>query len=737
MALIGTFSRSLLESATAIYFGGVPVNLMDAQGNVLLGEGLPDAPTITSTIADRIYATSDAPATVDLRTKFDGATSYTVSPANAAVSITDYTLTISPTAPMSQTTFTVRGINGGGASEPLTFKLTVNAPTPVLDQPFPDQSLLIGGGSVTLPLAEYFSGAATYAVSPANAGVTISNGNLVISRSTARDVIITVTATNATGQDTSDSFALLIGAPVNQAPVASAVPEQGPVANVAFTVDLSGHFEDPDGDPLIFDYTGTLPTGITRTGAVFSGTATVTGQTANGVLRARDPGNLEAEAPVAWLVAVQPAITAEPFTLTAGQQATIRFNTTPDTVTVAQGSTTLTATRVGTTNDWTFTPATTEPVSIGATKAGWKEYSATITPAGALANIVKTATNTLQLVNVDENTPPFALTMTGRYAGTRTVTPSDMASGPVFHVAPSQSGTAAVGEELTLDQGVVLNFASAGTAGVSYTLLVDGTERPVNGPTYTVQSGDAGKSLVWEVMAQDANGSRSVTTNAIAIPGASGLADGVTRLGHIASVETSSTSTHNISVDLGPADPAKVMYFLIAMPFSPINSLKVIAGGVEYNAGEIQQGTLSGATHRLSLWSCAVPAGGTATLQAGTALVSSTPEVEVLAGKNVTLLSSYKDGVSLTAGSPINRGMGTTQVNDDMLYAIMAAPINAAGVFSGTTGVAEVWDAPVRGVAPQFWVGFGRETVAGTRTLSTTPNASGNASRISAVFRRV
>lgn len=437
-----------------------------------------------------------------------------------------------------------------------------------------------------------------------------------------------------------------------------------------------------------------------------------------------------------FVLTVLPTITAEPFILTAGQQATIRFNTAVDTVTVAQGNTTLTTTRVGSTNDWTFVPATAEPVAIGATKDGWKEYSATITPAGALPDIIKTATNTLQLVNVDENTPPFDLTMTGRYAGTRTVTPADMADGPVFHVSPSQSGTAAVGEELTLDPGLVLNFASAGTAIVSYTLLVDGTERPVNGTTYTVQSGDEGKSLAWELEAEDGNGPRTFTTNAIAIPGSSGLAVGVTRIGHVASVSIPSALTQTTSVDLGPADPDKVMYFLMVMQGASLSSVKVVAGGVEYAGTLIRQDVLINI--RISLWSCPVPTGGSATLETTSTVTRSvTPEVEVFAAKGMTLLTSSGTATAMTAGVPTSVNMGTTQVNDDLLYAIISATPNADGVFSGTTGVAEVWEAPIRGITPQFWVGFGRETVAGTRTLSTTPNASGDAVRVSAVFRRV
>lgn len=384
MAFIGTFSRALLESATAVYFGGVSVSILNAQGDVILGDNLPDAPTITSTIADRTYIVGDSPVTVDLRTKFDGATSYTVSPVNAAVTISDYTLTITPTAALSATTFTVRGINGGGSSDPLTFALTVNAPAPILLKPFPDQSLLIGGGSVTLSLAEYFSGAVGYAVSPSGQGVAISNGNLVISRTTARDVVITVTATNATGQDTSDSFALLIAAPANQAPVLTGpIPAQTPTANVSFSSDLSSYFVDPDGDNLSYTYTGTLPTGIIRTGPTFSGTATVSGQTATGVLRARDPGNLEAEATIDWSVSAQPVLTATPPALTAGQQASITFNTLPDTVTVTQGGTILPSQRVGSTNEYTFTPTSGQTVSITATKDGWAAYSAPSLPVDA------------------------------------------------------------------------------------------------------------------------------------------------------------------------------------------------------------------------------------------------------------------------------------------------------------------------------------------------------------------
>ncbi|VDS07593.1 hypothetical protein PARHAE_00770 [Paracoccus haematequi] len=529
MAFIGTFSRALLESATAVYFGGASVSILDAQGNVILGDDLPEAPTVTSTIADRTYVVGDAAVTVDLRTKFDGATSYAVSPANSAVTIDGYTLTISPAATMTSTTFTVRGINGGGSSDPLTFKLTITAPVPELLQPLPDQSLLIGGGTVTLPLAEYFSGAAGYAVSPANSGVTISNGNLVISRTTARDVIITVTATNATGQDTSDSFALLVAAPANQAPVASAIPQQNPTANTAFTVDLSSYFVDPEGASLSFDYTGTLPTGITRNGAVFSGTATVSGQTASGVLRARDPGNLEAEAPVTWAVAAQPTLqaTITPDPLVAGQQASITFNAAIDgPPTIAQGQTAITATRVGTTNEWAFTPVSSGALIIAATAAGYASSPWTFDVQPALPALGTLSDNTARIENVTPTTAPFDLEIVtpARYAGQRTVTPSEFSGGPVAHVPPTFTGTADVGQALTGDLGLWLTLANdmnlepvwvrrlTANSGDEFVPISGAT-----GTTYTVASSDQGYTIRFGGQAEDANGDRLVLSEAQAV----------------------------------------------------------------------------------------------------------------------------------------------------------------------------------------------------------------------------
>lgn len=219
-----------------------------------------------------------------------------------------------------------------------------------------------------------------------------------------------------------------------------------------------------------------------------------------------------------WVVvAAVPQITAEPLTLTAGQPATIRFNTAVDTVTVAQGSTTLTATRVGNTNDWTFTPATTEPVTIGATKAGWMAYSATITPAAAPAAFGQTSGNRMAITGVTDGTPAITYTSAtpdewdGDYA---IPTLAALADGPRAVIPPRITGTPAVGETVSLDLGL--------TASLDQTEPSAAWEWPDGsiGDSYVVRDEDQGTSVSLDVVFTDSRGSRTISTNALAVPAA-------------------------------------------------------------------------------------------------------------------------------------------------------------------------------------------------------------------------
>ena len=87
----------------------------------------------------------------------------------------------------------------------------------------------------------------------------------------------------------------------------------------------------------------------------------------------------------------QPAITATIDLQPAGQQSSITFNVAIDgSPTIAQGSTSITATRVGTTNQWTFTAPVEGPISFAATKAGYTAFSdATRTVAPAPSALIE------------------------------------------------------------------------------------------------------------------------------------------------------------------------------------------------------------------------------------------------------------------------------------------------------------------------------------------------------------
>lgn len=220
--IIDGLNRHLFSTVAAVYMGDQPAVLLDAQGNSLIGD-LPDVPTIVSTVADRTYVVGGNTATIDAATRFSGATSYTMTPANLpGVSWDGRIVTINPQAVIPTTTITLHGVNAGGASEPLAFTLTVNAVAPTVTDPLDDQSLTVGDASMSVPLADHFAGATSYAVSPTGQGVTITGSTMTISAAAPRDASYTVTASNGTGQTVSDSFALIVvAAPTAPSPFAA------------------------------------------------------------------------------------------------------------------------------------------------------------------------------------------------------------------------------------------------------------------------------------------------------------------------------------------------------------------------------------------------------------------------------------------------------------------------------------------------------------------------------------
>lgn len=213
--------------------------------------------------------------------------------------------------------------------------------------------------------------------------------------------------------------------------------------------------------------------------------------------------------------------------LVQGQQAIAAFNALPETLTITQSGVILPYSRIGTTNNFSFTPATNAPVSINATKPDWKAFNETWTVQVAPPQLVATSANTGQLRNVTAATAPFDLQIIqpAKYAGQRPVTPSQMISGPVAHVAPTQTGTGAVGQVLTGDPGLWLTLDDDVSLTYRWTrqTTANAGETPVaipgaTGTAYTLTAADQGKTLRFEVVASDQYGERTATATGTAVP---------------------------------------------------------------------------------------------------------------------------------------------------------------------------------------------------------------------------
>lgn len=417
MAFIGTFSRALLESATAVYYGGNPVTVLDALGNVVVGDTPPAPPTISGTIADRVYEIGSGPYTIDLATKFSGAGTYVVSPTNANMSLSGAILTITPTAALAQTTISVIGRNGGGDSPALTFNLTINAAAPAVTTPLPDQSLNTGAANVTVPLDSHFSGVATYAVSPTGQGATISGRNLVLSTAAARSLEITVTGTNSTGQSASDTF-LFVVAQLQQAPSVQSAPTI--TGNTSVGSILTRTAGTATGIP-----TPTRATVWLRNGTILDGQTAnsldTTGFAADDVITTRDiwtntGGTATGTSEAVTLAAenLQPlTYQVSPDPIAAGQPYSVTFNAVPDSTTGLTGTG---LTRTGTapaSGNATFTAAkaghvpvdasiATVPAVAPAASGGdiqWDGDTVTLVPPAATAGYPE-PTRTLQTMTV-------------------------------------------------------------------------------------------------------------------------------------------------------------------------------------------------------------------------------------------------------------------------------------------------------------------------------------------------
>jgi len=223
---------------------------------------------------------------------------------------------------------TVTATDPGGLSAQQSFEVAVPNRAPVALDTVPAQSVFVGD-TAQLDMAAYFDDpdgdALAYtaassdaaAVTVSAAGGVVSVGGLVVGTA-----VVTVTATDPGGLSAQQAFQASVP---NRAPVATgSIPGQTARAGASVTLDLAGHFSDPDGDALSYEVASSAPevATIAVSGAeltvagVSAGTATIT-------VTASDPGGLSAQQ--AFQASVKRLVIAavDPTVLIEGGEATI------------------------------------------------------------------------------------------------------------------------------------------------------------------------------------------------------------------------------------------------------------------------------------------------------------------------------------------------------------------------------------------------------------------------------
>ena len=175
----------------------------------------------------------------------------------------------------------------------LLFFVTVPAQAnqvPTTNGTIPNQTVTVGGTSLTLDVSSYFSDPdgdpLSYAFefsdsSKMNASVTGST--VLFTGVAAGTVTVTVTATDTGDLTASQSFTLTVNPQANRSPVTvGTIPDQSVTIGGSVSVNVSGYFNDPDGDALSYAFsssdTNKLNASITGSTILFTGvdTGTVT-----------------------------------------------------------------------------------------------------------------------------------------------------------------------------------------------------------------------------------------------------------------------------------------------------------------------------------------------------------------------------------------------------------------------------------------------------------------------------
>ena len=228
----------------------------------------------------------------------------TSDPLTAAVRVTGSEVTLTALRDGTVTvTVTARDPGGLSASQDFTATVGEGNRHPTALGNIADQTLTLGGRSLTVDLAPRFSDPdgdqLTFRVTSSDSGVVsalISESGLILVPVAAGTASVTVTATDPGGLSATQTFEVTVGA-ANRDPVTvGSIPDQRLTAGGSpVTLDVASSFSDPDGDQLTFEASSS-DSGVVR--AVVSGTEVIlipaAAGTATVTVTATDPGGLSA-----------------------------------------------------------------------------------------------------------------------------------------------------------------------------------------------------------------------------------------------------------------------------------------------------------------------------------------------------------------------------------------------------------------------------------------------------------
>ncbi|MDE0605167.1 MAG: Ig-like domain-containing protein [bacterium] len=173
----------------------------------------------------------------------------------AGVSMSGSTMTVAALAG-GNTSITATATDPGGLKATQRTRVTVVLPNeaPVATGTIPDQTVA-AGGTRSVYLRSYFDDrdqlSYTAETSDANVATVSVTGSRVEVTGVARGTAtVTVTARDPGGLAATQSFSVTV--PNNPPEVVGAIPRDTVNVEDTITVDLSGYFEDPDGDPLSY-----------------------------------------------------------------------------------------------------------------------------------------------------------------------------------------------------------------------------------------------------------------------------------------------------------------------------------------------------------------------------------------------------------------------------------------------------------------------------------------------------